>query len=61
MMLYSELLEQPIRVPPTMPAVSVEDQSFEDMAFQIHQYDDKAMRNGNGDPSQALVLVVPQS
>ena len=25
----------------------------------MYQYDDEAMRNGNGDPSQALVLVVP--
>ena len=30
------------------------------MADQTFQYDDEAMRNGNGDPSQALVLVVPR-
>ena len=29
------------------------------MADQTFQHDDEAMRNGNGDPSQALVLVVP--
>ena len=30
------------------------------MADQAFQYDDEAMRNSNGDPSQALVLVVPR-
>ena len=30
------------------------------MADQTFQYDDEAMRNGNGDPSQELVLVVPR-
>ncbi len=29
------------------------------MADQTFQYDDATMRNGNGDPSQALVPVVP--
>ena len=28
------------------------------MADQTYQYDDEAMRNGNGDPSQVLVPVV---
>ena len=30
------------------------------MADQIFQYDDQAMRNNNGDPSQTLVPVVPR-
>ena len=30
------------------------------MADQTFQYDDEAMRNGNGDPSQALVPMVPR-
>ena len=30
------------------------------MADQTFQYDDVAMRNGNGDTSQALVPVVPK-
>ena len=30
------------------------------MADQTFHYDDKAMRNGNGDPSIALVPVVPR-
>ena len=30
------------------------------MADQTYRYDDEAMRNGNGDPSQVLVLVVPR-
>ena len=29
------------------------------MADQTFQYDDEAMRNGNGDQTQALVPVVP--
>ena len=29
------------------------------MLDQMCQYDDEAMRNGNGDPSQALVPMVP--
>ena len=31
-----------------------------DMADQMYQYDDEAMRNGNEDPSQALAPVVPR-
>ena len=38
---------------------SVQIQSVEDMADQTFQYDDEAMRNGNGDQTQALVPVVP--
>lgn len=30
------------------------------MAEQSHQYDDEAMRNGNGNPSQALIHMVPR-
>ena len=60
-MLLSGLLEQSVRVPSTTTAVSVQIQSVEDMANQTFQYDDKAMRNGNGDPPQALVLVVPRA
>ena len=30
------------------------------MANQTYQYDDEAIRNGNGDPSQELVPVVPR-
>ena len=60
MMLNSGLLEQPVRVPSTAPAVSVSVQSFEDMADQTFQYNDEAMRNGNEDLSLALVPVVPR-
>ena len=60
MMLLSGLLEQPDRVPSTTTAVLVQIQSVEDMADQTYQYDDEAMRIGNGDPSQALVPVVPR-
>ena len=30
------------------------------MGDQTYKYDDEAMRNGNGDPSQALVPVIPR-
>ena len=60
MMLLSGLLEQPVRVPSTTTAVSFQIQSIEDMADQTYQYDDEAIRNGNGDPSQTLVPVVPR-
>ena len=58
MMLYSGLFKELVRVPSTMPAGSVSDQSFKDMADQTLQYDDEAMRNGNGDPSLVLLPVV---
>ena len=58
-MLLSGLLEQPGRVLSMTIAVLVQIQSVEDMADPTYQYDDEAMRNGNGDPSQALVPVVP--
>ena len=58
MMLYSGLLEQPIRVLSTTPTDSVDDQTFEGMADQTHQHDDEAMRDGNGDPFQELVPVI---
>ena len=59
-MLLSGLHEQPIRVPSMTTVVSVQIQSVEDMTDQTCEYDDEAMRNGNGDPSQALVPVVPR-
>ena len=60
MMLLSGILEQPVRVPSMTLAVSINVQSVVDMVDQTFQYDDEAMRNGNGDPSQALVPVVPR-
>ena len=59
-MLLSGLLEQPVQVPSMATAVSVQIQLVEDMADHTYQYDDEAMRNGNGDLSQALVSVVPR-
>ena len=50
-MLLLGLLEQPVRVPSTTTVVSIQIQSVEDMPDQTFQYDDEAMRNGNGDPS----------
>ena len=59
-MLLSGLPEQPVRVLVYDYSSSVYIQSVEDMADQTFQYDDEAMRNGNEDPSQALVPVVPR-
>ena len=41
-------------------AVPVENQSYKYMVDQTPLYDNQDMRNGNGDPSQALVPVVPK-
>ena len=60
MMLLLGLFKQPVRVLSMTTVVSVQIQSIKDMADQTYQYDDEAMSNGNGDPSQAFVPVVPR-
>ena len=60
MMLYSGLLEHPVRVPVYDSNNLVSNQSIEDIVDQTYHYNNEAMRNGNGHLSQVLVPMVPR-